>query len=73
MDQYLLSLFAEYTALVDRMRGGRYTEEEMHALDSERQVLHYELKRLTGRDDSRFDMYAFARNALTDARRQGWK
>jgi hypothetical protein len=72
MDQYLLSLFAEYTTLVDMMRGGGYTPEEAHTLDAERQVLHSQLIQYTGRDRS-FDMYRHARNALTDARRQGWK
>jgi hypothetical protein len=43
MDQYLLSLFAEYTTLVDMMRGGGYTPEEAHTLDAERQVLHSQL------------------------------
>jgi hypothetical protein len=71
MDNYLLSLFAEYTTLVDTMRGGGYTPEEAHALDSARQVTHRELCQYTGKPID-FDMYRHARNALTDARRKGW-
>lgn len=59
-DAYLVSLCQDYCAYVDAMRGGQYTTEEIRAIDSQRQVVHDELCRITGKDRSE-DMYAYAR------------
>lgn len=58
--EYLLSLCREYRETVDAIRSGRFSVEEIHQLDSERQGLHNELIRLTGYDRSA-DMYRVAR------------
>jgi hypothetical protein len=55
----LLTLCREYISLVDAMRSGQYTTDELHTLDSERQSLHTELCRLTGYT-RRADMYRAA-------------
>ncbi len=67
MDEMLLSMCAEYVALVDAMRMGRYAAGELHQLDCDRQVLHAQLLAATGlgRHD---DMYRYARNLLHVAR-----
>lgn len=60
---YLLTLCREYLDLIDNMRSGRYTTEELHELDSQRQYTHNELCRLTGYDRS-VDMARVARLIL---------
>lgn len=60
---YLLTLCREYLDLIDNMRSGRYTTEELHELDSQRQHTHNELCRLTGYDRS-VDMARVARLIL---------
>lgn len=62
---YLLSLAAEYIELVDAMRNGRYTPDELRALDSERQVTHNALIDIVGTQP---DMYAYARAVLLAAK-----
>jgi hypothetical protein len=61
----LLTLCQEYIATVDAMRSGQYTVDELRTLDSERQLLHDELCRLTGYS-RRADMYRAARLILRD-------
>lgn len=70
MHPYLLSLCKEYIKLVDTMRSGQYTLEELRELDSQRQVTHNQLLELTDleRED---DMYAHARAVVIAARAQG--
>lgn len=60
---YLLTLCREYLDLIDNMRSGRYTTEELHELDSQRQYTHNELCRLTDYDRS-VDMARVARLIL---------
>ena len=62
---HTLTLCREYLDLVDAMRSGQYSTDELHALDSERQNLHNELCRLTGYDRT-VDMYRVARMLLRD-------
>jgi hypothetical protein len=70
MHPYLISLCEEYVQLVDAMRHGRYTAAELRELDSQRQVTHNELCRITGLDPSD-DMYAHAKAVLLAARAGG--
>ena len=48
MHPYLISLCQEYVQVVDAMRHGRYTAAELRELDSQRQVTHNDLCRITG-------------------------
>lgn len=64
-NEYLLSLCREYVDLVNNMRSGQYTTEEIHTLDSERQLTHNSLCDLTGYPHSA-DMYRIARMLLRD-------
>ena len=61
----LIILAQEYIQTVDAMRSGQYTVDELRTLDSERQLLHDELCRLTGYS-RRADMYRAARLILRD-------
>lgn len=70
MDAYLISLCRDYIDLVDGMRNGRYTTEEVRQLDSQRLVLHDQLCQHTGFDRS-LDMYAYARRVVHAARAGG--
>jgi hypothetical protein len=70
IDTYLISLCREYTTLVDAMRSGQHTTEEIRQLDSQRQVTHNEICRYTGQDRSA-DMYTYARAVLHAARAGG--
>jgi hypothetical protein len=70
VDETLLSLAREYLALIAEMSSGRYTTDEIHKLDSDRQWLHNELIRLTGLDPAE-DMHAYCRRLLHIARGQG--
>ncbi|GIV89882.1 MAG TPA: hypothetical protein DEF43_08380 [Chloroflexus aurantiacus] len=67
MDETLISMCAEYVALVDAMRTGCYAAGALHQLDRDRQILHTQLLAATGlsRHD---DMYRYARNLLHVAR-----
>lgn len=67
IDSNLLSLAREYLHLIAEMSSGRYTVEELHQLDSDRQWLHNELVRLTGLDPTE-DMHAYCRRVLHIAR-----
>ncbi|NOK59142.1 MAG: hypothetical protein GFH27_549283n398 [Chloroflexi bacterium AL-W] len=67
MDTYLVSLCEEYVSLVDAMRDGQHTTEEIRQLDSQRLVTHDELCRYTNKDKS-FDMYAYAKTVLHASR-----
>ena len=67
MHPYLISLCEEYVQLVNDMRSGQYTIAEIRQLDSQRQVTHNELCRITGLDPSD-DMYAYAKAVLLAAR-----
>lgn len=70
INETMLSLAKEYLNLIDHMRSGRFTTEEIHQLDSDRQWLHNELIRLTGLDPSD-DMAAHCRRLLHIARSNG--
>lgn len=67
MDPYLISLAKEYCELVDGMRSGTFSLEELHELDSQRQTTHLELCRITGMSHSA-DMYRYARTVVLAAR-----
>jgi hypothetical protein len=67
MHPYLLSLCQEYVSLVNAMRQGGYTAEELRTLDSDRQVTHRQLMQLTGLEQHE-DMYAHARAIILAAR-----
>lgn len=69
MDRYLLGMARDYVALVDAMQHGQYTRAEIHTLDSDRQVLHNQLRQYTGLDPA--DMYAYCRALLLAARAGG--
>lgn len=71
MDEHLLYLAAEYTELVDAMRFGRYDTHELHTLDSNRQVVHNQLREHTGLDPD--DMYQYCRAVLLAARAGGYR
>ena len=66
-DAYLIGLCQEYVELVDQMRNGQYTHEELYTLDSQRQTTHVELCRYTGLDATE-DMYIYAKAVLHAAR-----
>lgn len=68
MHPYLISLAQEYVDLIDDMRSGSYTVEEIHQLDSQRQTTHLELCRITGKSHSDDGMYSYARAILLAAR-----
>jgi hypothetical protein len=70
IDDYLLSIARAYIDLVNDMRSGRYTTEEVRQLDSDRQWHHNELIRLTGLDPAD-DMVAHCRRLLHIARSSG--
>lgn len=56
---HTVQIAREYVAVVDAMRSGQYTTDELRQLDSERQGLHNDLIRLTGYARST-DMYRAA-------------
>jgi hypothetical protein len=62
MNQHTLNLLEEYCALVDGMRNGQHTTDEIRYLDGQRGGLHNDLLRLLDMDRS-IDMYSFARDA----------
>ena len=62
---HTLTLCREYLDLVDAMRSGQHSTDDLHALDSERQNIHNELCRLTGYGRA-VDMYRVARMLLRD-------
>lgn len=66
MHPYLISLCREYVELVDSMRFGQYSRDELRELDSQRQGTHNQLLDITGMDRSE-DMYAYARAVLLAA------
>ena len=70
IDPSLLSLAREYLDLIEQMRSGGYTIEEIRQLDSQRQWTHNDLLRLTGLDPAD-DMAAYCRRLLHVARGQG--
>lgn len=70
MHPYLISLCEEYVQLVNDMRSGQYTTEEIRQLDSQRQVTHNQLLQIIGMDRSD-DMYAYAKAVLLAARAGG--
>ena len=63
MHPYLVSLCREYVELVDSMRFGQYSRDELRQLDSQRQVTHNQLLDITGLERDT-DMYAYARAVL---------
>lgn len=67
MDAYLIALCRDYVDLVDQMRHGQYSPEELRDLDSARQVAHQQLAQYAGLslDD---DAYQYARAVLHAAR-----
>lgn len=65
MQEYIVSLAREYLETVDNIRSGRFTTDEIYQLDSQRQLLHNELCRITGYD-RRIDMYRAARMIIRD-------
>lgn len=67
LDPYVLTLAREYVDLVSDMGSGAYTNEELHALDSQRQWQHNELIRVTGIDPTE-DMFAYCVRLLHFAR-----
>lgn len=71
MDRYLLSLAKDYTELVDAMRHGQYQPHELRTLDSDRQVLHNQLRQHSGLDPD--DMYQYCRALLLAARAGGYQ
>lgn len=71
MDSYLISLAQDYVALVDAMQHGQYTRDELRTLDSDRQVLHNQLRQHTGLDPA--DMYQYCRAVLLAARAGGYQ
>lgn len=66
MHPYLISLCREYVELVDAMRFGQYSRDELRELNSQRQVTHNQLLDITGMDRSE-DMYAYATAVLLAA------
>jgi len=70
IDPTLLNLASEYLDLIEQMRSGGYTTEEIYQLDSQRQWVHNELLRLTGLDPAD-DMHAYCRRILHLARGSG--
>lgn len=71
MDRYLIGLARDYVELVDAMQHGRYTRDELHTLDSDRQVLHNQLREYTGLDPD--DMHHYCRALLMAARAGGYQ
>ncbi len=71
MDPYLIGLARDYVDLVDAMGNGQYTRSELHTLDSDRQVLHNQLRQYTNLDPD--DMYAYCRALLLAARAGGYQ
>ena len=67
MHPYLISLCQEYVELVDNMRSGNFSLEEIRQLDSQRQTTHYELCRITSKSHDE-DMYTYARAVVLAAR-----
>ncbi len=59
------TLCAEYIELVDSMRSGEHSTDQLHTLDSDRQWHHNELCRLL-RIDRSVDMYRYAKYYLKD-------
>lgn len=70
IDPQLFDRAKEYLDLIDSMRSGKFSTDEIRQLDSDRQWLHNELTRLTGLDPSE-DMAAYCRRILHIARGQG--
>lgn len=70
MNSRLLTLCKEYIQTVDSMYNGQHTTAEIRVLDSQRQLLHDELCRLTGLSKSA-DMYRHAKDELHRARMGG--
>lgn len=66
MHPYLVTLCRDYIALVDAMGQPGYTQAELHALDSQRQVTHNQLIELTGKGRGE-DMYRYARAVVRAA------
>ena len=64
-DSHVLTLAHEYLETVDQIRSGQFTTEEIYQLDSQRQLLHNELCRLTGYNRN-VDMYRAARLIIRD-------
>ena len=71
MDRYLIGLASDYVELVDAMQHGQYQPHELRALDSDRQVLHNQLRQHTGLDPS--NMYQYCRAILLAARAGGYQ
>jgi hypothetical protein len=62
-DEYLLSLFREYLALISLMRSGEYAGDNYRVLSALRTHVHNELIRLTGHERP-FDMERYARSLV---------
>ena len=71
MDTHLVDLCSEYIEYVDASSSGMYPLEDLHQIDSQRQVTHNEILRYTHQDRS-VDMYQFARVELMKARAEGY-
>lgn len=69
-DPHLVTLCRDYLDLIREMASGRYSTADLHTLDSDRQLLHNELLRITGLDPAD-DMAAYARRVLHAARAGG--
>jgi len=65
VQEYIVSIAREYLETVDQIRSGRFSTEEIYQLDSQRQLLHNEMCRITGYSRN-IDMYRAARMIIRD-------